>query len=1114
MTLITLPKITLLTTLILAAYAMSKESCAQELSAPEEQATIDPRFVPNVTPPAKTSSAETFANSPGIPGALVQESVRGDHVAQLPIPAQIDQAHDEESVPLNTLPHIGVRASPKETIVQREIQFLPFAKTLATGNRIEVQLEKQNIVADGLSGIRLKIMTQDAAGQAITTPILVRLETTLGRFRLADGKEASIASIVVTGGVNTLQLMSSLIPGTANIHISSGDVVASGKLHFLAEQRPLLAVGIIDVSHSIGRSDKDSNAASVVNPGFEDNFLDWSDGDGSTYTITSNRMAGFIKGTIFDDYLLTASYDNKKINNNKYFSDIDPNEYYPNYGDTSVIQYDARSTSKLYARVDQGKSYLMYGDYTTNDGNLSRRLGSYTRTLNGGKGYFENDQFSVLYFAARTGYTKQVNEQPALGLSGPYTIANSAQAVLNSEQVTLVTRDRFQPSIVLHTVAMTRYVDYDFEPFSGRIIFRKPVPSVDENLNPISIRIAYEVDKQNANQHWVAGIDGAYRINSTLTVEGRYAKDENPLIPNNLKGATGQINLGKDTQIVVDYATSQGSETLPVSGASLNQIPGSGASAANLSDLSGDAKSIAFTHEDESLKAHFLATKVDAGFSNPSANVTPGRKEEVGNAEYKINDDTAIVTRGRHTSDTLSGGYQTAGSAGVRKQLTPALQIEAGINHVDENYSTSLGSGLGGNGFRYVSGSGALDPNSGSKNLLSDPSALQCTGVKDCTVVNKYDSAYLNAKYQITPAWWVSADAEQAINGNSGQRASVGTEYTISTLGRAYGRYEWTDGLSEGFGLGDNMGASKRAVVGLDTSYMHGGNVFGEYRAGGISANDNTTATGVRNTFELTPNLVATGSYERQLYRSQSLGMQTANAVTSGLDYVGDPMWRAGGRLEYRISNTQQDWLSTMQVTHKLDQSWSWLARDVVLKSRPLGSDNSLRNNQNRFQLGLAYRDMETNHLNALLRYENNINVSGPSDDRTDSRNNVLAAGANYRADPKWTYSVSTAWKSQTDRLSGVSSSFNAALISGRTMYDINDRWDAGILVSHAWGGGVRDSGYGVEAGYQLIKNLWASVGYVTGRYADSEMFATNSSWRAVYFRLRFKFDENVFNRS
>jgi hypothetical protein len=68
-----------------------------------------------------------------------------------------------------------------------------------------------------------------------------------------------------------------------------------------------------------------------------------------------------------------------------------------------------------------------------------------------------------------------------------------------------------------------------------------------------------------------------------------------------------------------------------------------------------------------------------------------------------------------------------------------------------------------------------------------------------------------------------------------------------------------------------------------------------------------------------------------------------------------------------------------------------------------------------------------------------------------------------------------------------------------------------GVLASTTTGGGTSDQGCAVEVGRRVIDNLWVSAGAIAGRYADAELFSTNSSWRGVYLRVRFKFDESTF---
>ena len=66
---------------------------------------------------------------------------------------------------------------------------------------------------------------------------------------------------------------------------------------------------------------------------------------------------------------------------------------------------------------------------------------------------------------------------------------------------------------------LARLVDYSFEPFSGRIVLATFLPSVDEDLNPVSLRVTYEVD-QGGEKFWVCGGDAQVKLGERVEVGG------------------------------------------------------------------------------------------------------------------------------------------------------------------------------------------------------------------------------------------------------------------------------------------------------------------------------------------------------------------------------------------------------------------------------------------------------------------------------------------------------------------------------------------------------------------------------------------------------------------
>ena len=61
-------------------------------------------------------------------------------------------------------------------------------------------------------------------------------------------------------------------------------------------------------------------------------------------------------------------------------------------------------------RVDKRRSYLLYGDFTTNANIEARKLSNYSRSLTGVKEHFENERISVNAFASRDSTRQVVDE--------------------------------------------------------------------------------------------------------------------------------------------------------------------------------------------------------------------------------------------------------------------------------------------------------------------------------------------------------------------------------------------------------------------------------------------------------------------------------------------------------------------------------------------------------------------------------------------------------------------------------------------------------------------------------------------------------------------------------
>jgi hypothetical protein len=162
---------------------------------------------------------------------------------------------------------------------------------------------------------------------------------------------------------------------------------------------------------------------------------------------------------------------------------------------------------------------------------------------------------------------------------------------------------------------------------------------------------------------------------------------------------------------------------------------------------------------------------------------------------------------------------------------------------------------------------------------------------------------------------------------------------------------------------------------------------------------------------------------------------------------------------------------------------------------------------QNRFQLGLAYRDMTTNKLNGLLRLEHRIDNSTALTDPRQSATTIFSVHGNYHPIRSTTLNGQVAFKSVNETFNQVKSNWQGSLISGRYTYDINDRFDASLMGSRMWGNGSTLTGLGAEIGARVMDDVWLGLSYNKGKFIDTELFSSNASWTGWHLRLKYKFD-------
>jgi len=291
------------------------------------------------------------------------------------------------------------------------------------------------------------------------------------------------------------------------------------------------------------------------------------------------------------------------------------------------------------------------------------------------KQHFEGANGQLTLFSSRDTLRRVIDEQPGRGLSGPYQVSNG-NGVLNSEIIEIVTRDRNQPAVVLDVQRLARFTDYEFEPFSGQILFRRPVPTVDSNLNPVSIRVTYEVDA-GGPAFLVSGGNGQVKLGKAFEVGGSFAENQDPLTPYSLYSGNATWKIGRNTTWLAEAARSYDDPSV----AQLRRV--------------GDGFRTELLHTGEKLDARLFFGSTDTGFDNPGSVLTAGRKEASAKVDYELGRRTDLVLEGTQTEDAMVGANRTGASLLLGKSfMDRKYHWDLGLRYGRDEVNTAMGASL------------------------------------------------------------------------------------------------------------------------------------------------------------------------------------------------------------------------------------------------------------------------------------------------------------------------------------------------------------------------------------------------------------------------------------
>lgn len=940
-------------------------------------------------------------------------------------------------------------------------------------DQLKVEQSLGKVMANGRDILQLVVQLQDKQGIKVATRTAVTLESDLGIIDLQDlnPNEPGIQTFI-DGGEMIVPIIAPNVPGRGKLRVSSGLLKQEVNIQFEADLRPLIAVGLIEGSINFNNFDNNKLHSVNRNDGFEDELnqiANWGDS-----TSLTGRAAMFLKGKVKGDYLLTLAYDSNKSAKQRLFRDIQPDEYYPVYGDAAAKGFDAQSTSKLYVRLDKGRSYAVYGDYITRtEKDEGLALGQYNRSLTGIKVGHEGDKLQASAFAAETKSRQIVTENRAMGITGPYSLGaiSNDQILENSEKVEILTRDRNNPGLIISKQALTRFSDYEIDTFSNSIYLKQAVSSVDPDLNPNFIRITVEAD-EIGEEYQVGGLSFSYAMQSHLKIGGSFVQSNDPLQEEQIASLNTVIKVGQYGKLIAEVAQSKNTDS---TADQITQISTDSSSHKN----EGTAARVEFEYAPAFANVRAYHQQAEEGFQNDAATISAGRTESSLKASVPIAKVGLARVEAIRTEDQNNEGVRTGFSASLERNFFKILAVELGLRHYDETTAAAT--------------------------LATEN-------------VGPYNGTTARIKFTGNLPWKGAStfiEYEQDVADSEKQVLALGGTVKVLPNTEVYARHEVISAIDGLYSM-NNTQETNSTIFGISSNYMKDGSAFSEYRvADGMSNREAEAALGLRNRWQIKPRVYLNTSFER----IQSLSQNTENvsqdstAASLGIEYLVHENWKAMTRLEGRRSDTSDTMINTIGYAYKLSDDATVLTKNTLnfIDNKTQDQGDHFRN---RFQLGLAWRDFDETKLDVLSKieyyYENNATDLEAEFQREAY---VTSIHTNYHPQRKLTLSGQYAAKwSKLDEYQ-ISSDALTQLLSGRVIYDINERWDMSVQAGSLWANRGAGTRYlmGAELGYLLATNLWVSAGYNFLGYQDDELANTSSTGEGAYLRFRFKFDEDLF---
>ena len=834
-----------------------------------------------------------------------------------------------------------------------------------------------------------------------------------------------------------------------------------------------------------------------------------------------------------DDWRVTASADTREEPVKDLFSNflnktpdslfrrIDPDYFYPTYGDDGTVQELAPTLGKFYVKVEHHNDYGLWGNFRLNY--FDNELTQVDRGLYGGNLHWVSDstttfgerRVTVDGFAAQPGTIAGRDEFQGTG--GSLYFLHEQDILNGSEQVRIELRDK-DSGLVTGTVNLQPSVDYEIDYLQGRIVLAEPLSATAaDNLlvrtSGLSGQLAYLVVRYEYTpgfediHTWTTGGQAGVWLNNYVRVGVTASSNDDGVDSSSLRGADVTLRKSADSWVKVQTGRSEGLDSL-----SSYSTDGGFNFASNNPNTFANASAEAYRADVSVGLGDFLSGNkgrltyytqhLDAGYSAPGFDTLTATDYYGGTLKLPMGDSWSLNAKVDHKAQEL-GLTTSAEELDVAYKLTKNWSVSTGVRQDDRQDNSPLVAAT-----QQVGQQTNVVAQLGYDSLAT---WRAYTFVQDTVASNgdREDNgrAGVGGSYRVTNTMQVEAEASEGALGPGGK---LGASYLVSNHTTLYLNYSLENEFAD-TGIFQRQGT---LVSGMKERLSDASSVYVEERYQDIdSASGLTHASGVTLTLNERWNLGINGEFGT-LVDSQTDAETKRKAGGFHVGYNHE-QFQASSGVEYRDDDQQQPdattftnlktWLFRNNFKYQITPDWRLVGKfDHSMSNDSLGQfyDGGYTD----ATLGYGYRPVQSDRLDVLAKYTYFYNVPTvgqvtPQDTAAQfiQKSRIASIDASYDLTQQWTVGGKYAYRVGEAALERVNPQFfdnTADLYIVRVDWHFRQEWE-GVVEGRALE--MPDlnqtrSGALVAVYRHLGKHVKAGVGY---NFTDFSEDLTDMSFRS-----------------